>query len=52
MRSVVMTLWNNILDPQNDERLLDMISFFTLVFNGSISNDEVQEIMNMRGQEG
>ena len=45
MRSVVLTLWNNILDPENNERLIDMISFFTLVFNGQITDDEVQEIL-------
>ena len=45
MRSVVKTLWNNILDPSNDERILDLISFFTLVYNGQITNEEVQEIM-------
>lgn len=50
MRSVVLTLWNNILDPENNERLIDMISFFTLVFNGQITDDEVQEIL--RGQAG
>lgn len=48
MRNVVKTLWDNILDTSNDERLLDMISFFTLVINGQITNEEVQEII--RGQ--
>ena len=45
MRKVVQTLWNNILDPSNDERIMDLISFFTLVYNGQITYEEVQEIM-------
>ena len=45
MRKVVQTLWNNILDPSNDERIMDLISFFTLVYNGQITHEEVQEIM-------
>ena len=50
MRNIVKNLWNSILDPTNDERLLDLVSFFSLVFNGQITDDEVQEIM--RGQIG
>ena len=50
MRNVVKNLWNSILDPTNDERVLDLISFFSLAFNGDITNEEIQEIMNMRGQ--
>ena len=49
MRNVVKTLWDNILDPTNEERVLDLISFFSLAINGSITNEEIQEIMNMRG---
>lgn len=45
MRSVVKTLWDNILDPLNEERLIDMISFFTLVINGKITNEEIKEIL-------
>lgn len=45
MRNVVKTLWNNVLDPQNDERKIDLISFFALVLNGQITNEEIQEIL-------
>lgn len=47
MRDVVKTLWNNILNPdnENDERMIDMMSFFTLVINGQITNEEIKEIM-------
>ena len=48
MRNVVKTLWESVLDPFNDERELDLISFFSLVMNGQITNEEVQEIL--RGQ--
>lgn len=50
MRNSVKILWDSILNPENDERLLDMISFFNLVLNGQITNDEIQEIM--KGQQG
>ena len=45
MRNVVKTLWGNVLDPANDEREIDLMSFFTLVINGQITNEEVQEIL-------
>ena len=49
MRDVVRKLWENILNPFNDERELDLISFFTLVVNGQITEDEFKEIM--KGQQ-
>ena len=45
MRNVVKTLWDSILDPSNDERALDLISFFSLVINGQITEEEAQEIL-------
>jgi hypothetical protein len=45
MRSVVKDLWENVIKPDNDERILDAITFFTFVFNGEITHDEVQEIL-------
>ena len=45
MRNVVKNLWDSILDPENDERTLDLISFFSLVLNGQITQDELKEII-------
>jgi len=47
MRSVVKNLWDSILNPlnTNDERMIDMVSFFTLILNGQITNEEIEEIM-------
>ena len=45
MRNVVKTLWENILNPLNNERELDLISFFSLVLNGQITQDELKEII-------
>ena len=38
----------HVIKPNNDERVLDAIAFFTFVYNGQITNDEIQEIL--RGQ--
>ena len=48
MRDVVKNLWESVISPQNDERVLDAIAFFTLVYNGQIRDEEVREIL--RGQ--
>jgi len=48
MRDVVKNLWENVISPKNDERVLDAIAFFTLVYNGQITDEEVKEIL--RGQ--
>ena len=47
MRDVVKTLWDNIINPdsKNEERMIDMMSFFTLVINGQNTNEEIKEIM-------
>ena len=48
MRSVVKDLWDSVIKPNNDERVLDAIAFFTFVYNGQITKEEIQEIL--RGQ--
>lgn len=48
MRDVVKNLWENVISPKNDERVLDAIAFFTFVYNGQITDEEVKEIL--RGQ--
>lgn len=49
MRDVVKNLWESVICPENDERVLDAIAFFTLVYNGQITDREVKEIL--RGQQ-
>lgn len=49
MRDVVRNLWENVISPKNDERILDAIAFFTLVYNGQITEKEINEIL--RGQD-
>ena len=48
MRDVVKNLWESVISPKNDERVLDAIAFFALVYNGQITDEEVKEIL--RGQ--
>ena len=48
MRDVVKNLWKSVINTENDERVLDAIAFFTFVYNGQITDEEVKEIL--RGQ--
>ena len=45
MREAVQNLWDNAMNPKNDERMIDMFSFLTLVFNGQITQTEIKELM-------
>lgn len=49
MRDVVKNLWESVISTENDERVLDAIAFFTFVYNGQITDEEVKEIL--RGQQ-
>ena len=49
MRDVVKNLWKSVISTDNDERVLDAIAFFALVYNGQITDEEVKEIL--RGQQ-
>lgn len=48
MRNAVQELWDNAMNPENEERMIDLFSFLTLVFNGQITQVEMKELM--RGQ--
>ena len=48
MRKAVKELWDNAMNPENDERIIDLFSFLTLVFNGKITQLEIKELT--RGQ--
>jgi len=48
MRNVVKNLWESVISEDNEDRVLDAIAFFTLVYSKQITNEEVNEIL--RGQ--
>lgn len=48
MRNVVKDLWESVISVDNEDRVLDALAFFTFVYNGQITNDEINEIL--RGQ--
>ena len=44
MREPLKLLCEAILDKNNDDRLFDMISLFSLMINKSITDDELREL--------
>ena len=44
MREPLKKLWDAIIDNENEDRLFDLVSLFSLIINKSISDDELQEL--------
>ena len=45
MREALKNLWDAIADNENEDRLFDMVSLFSLIMNKSITDEEIKELM-------
>lgn len=45
MKEQLKNLWDAIADKNNEDRLFDMVSLFSLIMNNSITDDELRELM-------
>lgn len=44
MREPLKRLWDDIIDPDNEDGLFDMVSLFSLIINKSITDEELEEL--------
>lgn len=46
MRKELKNLWDEIMNPNNKDRMFDLVSLMLLLFNGDISTNEYLELKN------
>lgn len=44
MREPLKNLWDAIIDTNNEDRLFDLISLFSLMLNNELYPDEINEL--------